>query len=371
MKVLHVVNAFSAGGMENGVANLTHGLYTSGIMSGICVLTKADSFAQRLHPSVRIHEINRSKGLDFSIWASINRLVVENKYDLLHTHNWTGLIYGVFAALRTGTPILHGEHSELFDWEKTPFRLALRRLAYCWCDKVHMLSKGQHSQLKQYKLLEGIDAIAISNGTDTEKFKPSNQEDARLKLGLPEKGFFIGVVGRMVETKRHEFMLEAFLEAGRKVSSLQLVFAGSGGNIEQKIKELCKSHPLSERIHWLGARDDMPTVYNSFNLLAIPSVNEGMANVALESMACGVPVLANQVCGISEVIDNELDGYVSPMISPSILAQHIVELFNGRAALHEVSVNARLKILAKFSINNMLNTYALIYKDLYRRKFAI
>jgi len=367
MRVLHVLNAFSAGGMENGVANLSHGLFRKGIVFGICALTQTDSFTLRLHPSVTIHQIDRGQGLDLSIWAAIKRIVVEHKYDVLHTHNWTGLIYGVPAGLWAGIPILHGEHSELFEWEKTLYRLAIRRLAYCWCNKVHILSEGQFSQLKRYRLLEGIDAVAISNGTDVARFNPSNQEGARLKLGLPEKGFFIGLVGRMVATKRHEFMLEAFLEAGTKEESLHLVFVGSGGNIERKVRELCENHQLSNRIHWLGAHDDMPTVYSSLNILAIPSVNEGMANVALESMACGVPVLANQVCGISEVIDDGVNGFVSPMFSSSMLACRIVKLFNERDSLPEISVSARSKILAKFSINQMVAAYASIYENLFQK----
>jgi glycosyltransferase involved in cell wall biosynthesis len=364
MKVLHVVNAFSAGGMENGVANLSHGLFKRGISTGICALTFADAFTQRLHPSVIIHQIDRGDRLDLGIWASIRRIVEEHKYDVLHTHNWTGLIYGVPAALWAGIPVLHGEHAELFDWEKTPYRLALRRLAYCWCNKIHVLSQGQYSELKCHRLLEGIDAVAISNGTDEDKFCPSKRQEARFKLGLPEKGFFIGLVGRMVATKRHEFMLEAFLEAGTEEKSLHLVCVGSGGNIENKIRMLCENHPLSNRIHWLGSRDDMPTVYNSLDILAMPSVNEGMPNVALESMACGVPVLANQVCGISEIIDDGVDGFISQMIRPTILARRMLELFNEKENLPIISVRARSKILAKFSFNQMVDTYAAIYRDL-------
>lgn len=370
MKILHVVNAYAAGGMENGIANLTHGLYEKGILSDICVLTQADAFAKRLHPSVNIYELARNKGFDPSIWLKISQLIKQNKYDIIHTHNWTGMIYGVPPALWFGTPILHGEHSELFDWEKHPLRLLLRRLFYRWCSAVHVLSKGQLLQLQSDRVLEGIDVFAISNGTDTEKFTPQSLVQARSKLGLPENGFIIGIVGRLVETKRHSFLLDSFFEAGKKMTDLHLVVAGSGGNIEKQIFKKCQDHPLSERIHWLGARDDMPSIYNALNFLVITSINEGMANVALESMACGVSVVANRVCGISQVIDHKHDGLVISMHNPSSFAESIIKIAKDKNALKRRGELARMKIVKQFSLNSMVEQYGSAYARLLNRKHA-
>jgi glycosyltransferase involved in cell wall biosynthesis len=361
MKVLHVVNAYTAGGMENGIANLTHGLYERGITADVCVLTRADGFAGRLHPSANVYEFDRKKGLDPSIWLKVAKLISMNNYDVIHTHNWTGMIYGVPPSLWSGIPVIHGEHSELFDWEQHPLRLLLRRLFYHWCATVHVLSRAQLQQLQSYRILEGVDALAISNGTDTIKFSPQDQVQARSKLGLPKDSFIVGIVGRLVETKRHGFLLDSFLEAGQRLANLHLVIAGSGGNIEKKVFEECENHPLSKRIHWLGARDEMPSIYNALDLLVIPSVNEGMTNVALEAMACGVSVVANQVCGISQIIDHENDGMVIPMNSPSNLADVIIEMANNRKALKKRGEQARIKIVERFSLSHMLDQYASAY----------
>lgn len=368
MKVLHVVNAYSAGGMENGIANLTHGLYEKGIVTDVCALTRADEFARRLHWSVNVFELERKKGIDFNVWLKLKQLILKNSYDIIHTHNWTGMIYGVLPSLLAGVPVIHGEHSELFDWERHSFRIQLRKLFYRWCGIVHVISHAQLLQLQSNKILEGIDALAISNGTDVAKFSPHNQQKARLQLGLPEDGIMIGIVGRLVETKRHNFLLDSFLEAGKKVHNLHLVIAGSGGNLERQIFDNCKYHPLSKRIHWLGARDDMPSVYNSLNFLIIPSINEGMTNVALEAMACGIPVVANQVCGISQIIDHRYDGVVIPMYAPANLAEAIIEISKNGKELSKLGERARLKIVKHFSLNCMVDQYALAYGKLLNNK---
>lgn len=365
-----MVNAYTAGGMENGIANLTHGLYEKGILSDVCVLTRADVFANRLHPSVNIIELERKKGIDPSIWSKITRLIEKNNYDIIHTHNWTGLIYGVPPSLRCGIPVLHGEHSELFDWEQRPFRLILRRLFYRWCRAVHVISKAQLLQLQANQLLEGVNSLAISNGTDTVKFSPQDQVEVRNKLDLPENSFILGIVGRLVETKRHSFLLDSFLEAGKKIDNLHLVIAGNGGNIEKQILEKCKTHKFTKRIHWLGARDDMPSIYNSLNILVIPSVNEGMTNVALEAMACGVSVVANQVCGISQIIDHGHDGLVIPMNDPFKLANFIIEIAKDSKGLKKLGEQARIKIVERFSLSRMVEQYASAYAELINHKLT-
>ncbi len=369
MRVLHVVNAFTAGGMENGIVNVTNALYKSGVVFDVCVLTKSDRFAERLHPTTTIYQLKRSPGLDFKIWISLLRLISKNNYDVIHTHNWTGLIYGVLPGIIFGIPVLHGEHSELFDWEKKPFRIKLRRFLYSWCQTLHVLSNAQMSELRSFRVVEKVHAIAIPNGTDTKKFSPSDQLSSRSQLNLPPNGFFIGIVGRMVETKRHSFLLEAFLEVGRKHEDLHLVVVGSGGNIEETVYHACKTHPISQRIHWLGATNKMPLVYNSLDLLVIPSINEGMSNVALESMSCGVPVLANEICGISQIIENHHDGITVLMGSSSELAQTIDSIIlKGKENLKSLGRRARGKIIENFSLEQMSTRYACEYETLSKLK---
>ncbi len=362
LRVLHIVNAFSAGGMENGVANLSNWLGRKGVQMDVCALTKADKFASRLPATTKVSALNRGDGVNTSVWRKIMSVIRAGNYQVVHTHNWTGLIYGVPAAVLCRVPVIHGEHSELFPWEKSPRRLLLRRLLYRWCRMVHVLSDDQFRQLQWCGLDRGIDLRCFPNGTDTDEFQPGDTLAARAALQLPAEGFLVGIVGRMVPTKRHCLLLKAFEQAGRQVPQMRLVLAGSGGALESGIRQQCLDHPLRDRIHWLGGRDDMPTVYQSLNLLALPSENEGMPNVALEAMASGVPVLANRVCGMEQIIRDDVDGRIVALDRPETLASLLTGLHADPGGLLAMGIRARQRIVDDFSLHAMSTRYEAAYR---------
>ncbi len=362
IRVLHIVNAFSAGGMENGVANLSHWISRSSVEMDVCSLTKVDQFRSRLHPAVNLTALGRGSGVNCSIWSKIMKVIKAGRYQVIHTHNWAGLIYGVPAAFFCRVPVIHGEHSELVRWEKRPRRLFMRKFLYRFCRMVHVISEDQKRELQTYDLSPGKELICLPNGTDTVKFHPGNKAAARAVLKLPSEGFLVGIVGRLVPTKRHQLLLKAFEQVGKQVPDMHLLLAGSGGALEADIRQLCDDHPLRERVHWLGGRDDMPTVYQSLDLLALPSDNEGMPNVALESMACGVPVLANQVCGIEQIINDGKDGRVAAMDRPEGLAELLKELHSDATKLKDLSIGARQRIVDHFSMHSMSSRYEAVYR---------
>ena len=362
IRVLHIVNAFSAGGMENGVANLSHWISRSSVEMDVCSLTKVDQFRSRLHHAVNLTALGRGSGVNCSIWSKIMKVIKAGRYQVIHTHNWAGLIYGVPAAFFCRVPVIHGEHSELVQWEKRPRRLFMRKFLYRFCRMVHVISEDQKRQLQTHDLSPGKELLCLPNGPDTVKVHPGNKAAAREVLKLPPKGFFVGIIGRLVPTKRHQLLLKAFEQVGKQVPDMHLLLAGSGGPLEADIRQQCDDHPLSERVHWLGGRDDMPTVYQSLDLLALPSDNEGMPNVALESMACGVPVLANQVCGIEQIIHDGKDGRVAAMDRPEVLAELLREMYSDATKLQDMSIGARQRIVDHFSMHSMSSRYEAVYR---------
>ncbi len=362
IRVLHIVNAFSAGGMENGVANLSQWISRSSVEMDVCSLTWVDKFRSRLHPAVNLNALGRGNGVNCSIWSKIMKVIKAGRYQVIHTHNWAGLIYGVPAAFLCRVPVIHGEHSELVHWEKRPRRLFMRKILYRFCRMVHVISEDQKRQLQTHNLNTGKELLCLPNGTDTVKFHPGNKVVARAVLELPSEGFFVGIVGRLVPTKRHQLLLKAFEQVGKQVTDMHLLLAGSGGALEAEIRQQCADHPLRERVHWLGGRDDMPTVYQSLDLLALPSDNEGMPNVALEAMASGVPVLANQVCGIEQIINDGKDGRVAAMDRPEGLAELLKEMHSDATKLQDMSIGARQRIVDHFSMHSMSSRYEAVYR---------
>jgi glycosyltransferase involved in cell wall biosynthesis len=145
---------------------------------------------------------------------------------------------------------------------------------------------------------------------------------------------------------------------------VNLVLAGAGGTCEQETKALAASHPLASRIFWLGHRDDMTTVYNALDLLVLTSTSEGMSNVSLEAMSCGVPVLMHDGCGSEELIREGLNGSAATMNNAAEVTAAVTGLMGNPGLLLRMGNSARAIIEREHPLSGTAADYAAVYRRL-------
>ena len=145
----------------------------------------------------------------------------------------------------------------------------------------------------------------LRNGVDLERFTPESRSAARRWLGLPEDGKYLLSVGHLIERKGHHIAIEALTA----LPGVQLLVAG-GGPEHTALQALATRLGVADRVHWLGiiAQTDLKWCYNAADALALCSSREGWANVLLESMACGTPVIATNIWGTPEVVSTPVAG---------------------------------------------------------------
>jgi glycosyltransferase involved in cell wall biosynthesis len=285
---------------------------------------------------------------------------------VVHTHNLGPLIYASLAtAFGRRCALLHGEHSQLTPDEKRPRRLRQRRWLYHACRQVHTVSTGIYDEL----LALGFPAnrlTVVANGVDAQRFHPGERHAAREALSLPPDDLVIGIIGRFGPHKRHELLIEAFEKAAGVNPGVRLLIVGGGGSEENRVAERVRRSAVAARIHFTGFRLDPAPCYRALDLLAIPSINEGMSNAALEAMACGVPALANAGCGHEQVITSGRDGVIADLGQPVSLAKELISLLARPALLMELGRRARQTVETRFSLEAMADAY----EGLYRRAAA-
>jgi len=113
----------------------------------------------------------------------------------------------------------------------------------------------------------------------------------------------------------------------------------------------------------VGFQSNPLPYYRAMDLLAVPSIVEGMSNVVLEAMACGVPVLAHNACGNSEMLTHGVDGLVEDLATVENLQQALAATLKNRGQLPLMGEKARENVVSRFSISKMIQNY----EDLYRR----
>jgi len=366
-RVLHVLHSLAPGGMENGIVNVATYLDPKKFEIHACCLSSLGSFASRLPCAENAFALEKKEGFSISATKNLSAAITRIRPHVIHTHNLGALLYTSLATRFGRThPILHGEHGQPDDGPQTRKRLWQRRLFFHSARKVHTVSDS----LREYFVDLGFPPkklISIINGVNTRRFSPGNLDSAKNKLGIPSGAPVIGIVGRLITSKRHQLLIGAFEDASKKIKGMHLLIVGAGGAEENAVKKRASSSPLSSNIHLAGFQDEPAVYYRAMDLLTCPSTVEGLSNAVLEAMACGTPALAHNACG-TEVIDHGKDGLLTDLSTTPLLSAAVAGAITDRTRLTSLGARARHKVEKQFSLGVMADTYADVYDDLSRAR---
>jgi len=170
----------------------------------------------------------------------------------------------------------------------------------------------------------------IYNGVDAQRFSPGSREAARQRLGLGAEQPLLLYVGNLKSTKGCLDLLEAFPAVLAQRPQAALVYAGAGACRDELLARAA-ALGCAERVSLVGAvpHAQLGDWFRAADLLCLPSHNEGVPNVVLEAMSCGIPVVASRVGGIPEVLP-EFAGMLVPVRDPAALSAALLEA-TGRA----------------------------------------
>jgi teichuronic acid biosynthesis glycosyltransferase TuaC len=161
----------------------------------------------------------------------------------------------------------------------------------------------------------------LRNGVDSEGFRPHNREDARSTLGLVRPTIIS--VGHLIERKGHDRVIEALA----LLPDLGLMIVGEGPE-RAKLVALAARLGVTDRVWFTGAlpQAELPLYYSAAEALVLASSREGWANVLLEAMACGTPVIASPIWGNPEVVRERAAGLVCRENTPAAIADSLRDL---------------------------------------------
>lgn len=201
---------------------------------------------------------------------------------------------------------------------------ALSRRAIVWAANQAAAVTTVSNALKSRLITLGIEAghiTTLRNGVDLVLFKPVDRVGVRRMMGLA--GFTLLSVGNLIESKGHHLAIEALT----LITDATLIIAGSGPE-RTRLGELARRLGVFDRVEFAGSMDQAQLVayYGAADALVLASRREGWANVLLESMACGTPVIASAIAGNTEVVGATAAGVLFRELSASGLAAAIAQL---------------------------------------------
>lgn len=355
--IAHVVHSFGVGGMETGIVKLiakSMDLFTHQI---VCFQRPGENELQ-VPGGTPVLYLNKPQGRSIHHVFELARLLKRVAPDVIHTRNWSGLDGIVAARLAGLRNVVHGEHGWSIEdpYGNNPRRIFLRRLCSSWVCEYTCVSRQLAEWLKS-KVRVRRPITQIYNGVDTDRFKPAvSLQLARSRLNLPIDGYIIGIVGRLDPIKNHAALIRAFFILQSEIPGSILLVVGEGPE-RTRLEKMA-----SERVIFLGSRNDVPELLQCMDVFVLPSLNEGISNTILEAMATGIPVVATRVGGNPELVRDGVDGTLFEPEDVNGLAA-ILARYGRETQLRKAhGESGRERVIESFSVEKMVRSYEQVYR---------
>src|SRR5579875_2290245 len=275
------------------------------------------------------------------------------QYDLLHSHYWLSGVAGMQLAQRWDIPHVTMFHTlarlkQLANpaEPESPLRLEMEQRLVQHVERIIAATQDERKQIIRYCGATPGQVAVIPCGVDLTLFKPQNRQQARAALGLRQDQTVLLFVGRLDPFKGPDVLLRA---AALMEEQAQIVLVGgrlTGDQELQNLRKLATSLKLGPRVHFLGARpqQELPILYSAADVTVMPSYHESFGMAAVESLACGTPVVATRAGGQMTVVRQGETGYLVPRC-PGFFAERLDALLNNPDLLQEMRDNARPSVL--------------------------
>ncbi|MFA5948635.1 MAG: glycosyltransferase family 4 protein, partial [Candidatus Gracilibacteria bacterium] len=285
----------------------------------------------------------------------------KEKFDIVHTHTPKAGILGRIAAKLAGVPVvIHTNHGLYLYKEWALFRRSIfiffeKVAAYC-SDMIFSVNREDINTAIKEKICGPEKIKYSSEGIDIKRFDPkrfSVQDIMRKKneIGIDLNSKVIGIVGRLVIEKGYADIFEAFKIISKKFPGSTLMIIGQ----EEKEKEdsfnleyFVKKFQINKNVIFLGERTDVDELYALMDVFVLPSHREGLGLVILEASAMEKPVVATDIRGCREAVDNGKAGILVPAKKPTKLSDAIIFLLENPEKAKQMGESGRRRVAEEF-----------------------
>lgn len=292
---------------------------------------------------------------------SFFKLLRRERVDVLHAFLFhSNLIARVLGRVAGVPAVIVSERS--VESGKAWWRLWADRLTWRLADSWTANSREVGRVLERRERIAANRIAVIPNGVDVAHFSQQvNPTAFRTRCGLTTGDAVVLCVGRLDRLKGHSTLLEAFRIVADEAPTSRLCLVGEGA-LRQPLERQAAELRLTGRVCFSESLADVRPALAAADLLVLPSIDEGLPGIVLESFAAGVPVVATAVGGTPELVEHERTGLLVPARDPAALAAAIVRLLRDKGLRYRLSQAAR-DVVQPLSVDRMVGTT----EDLYQR----
>ena len=356
MKILQIVPALEAGGVERGTIDLSLALKKSG--QNVFVISSGGRLVSDLEEALIPHielPVHRKSPLALLLIPRITSIIIKEKIDIVHASSRIPAWLAFLACKLRGTVFVtscHGFYSRHF----------MSRVMG-WGKLVMVISKTiEKRMVDDFGVPEGKIRL-IYRGVDPAKYPYIPDKYDRGK-----DSYKIINIGRLTPLKGQEEFIRAMkLVIGRMNNVEAWIVGGPDKGKERysgKLKNLAKNLKIEEKVKFLGSRNDIQGLLKLSDLLVVSTnVPEGFGRVVIEAGAVGVAVCASGVGGIKEIIDDGVSGLLFPPGNESKMADTIIKMLSDLNLRKTCAKNLREKVEKNFTLDKMAKETLSVYEE--------
>lgn len=360
MRVVMLSNSFppEIGGIQEHVSNLAQTLARQGHQLKIVTVRRNKS--ERVRDTfaglnvIRVPQLNLPKTLTTQYLAITTALLIamrlRGQADVVHYHTFWPDAFTAFVVNKFVPTIYTAHESRFLLMAEQPqsrrwLKLALRPFQGILAPSTELLEVTRQLGVSSEK------SAFIANAVDARKFRPDvTGETVRARYGVPMDHCLILCPRRLVPKNGLEFLIESLPLIRRRFSAVSVLIAGDGPErerLEARVREL----DLQDSVVFAGSQDnnDLPEFYGAADIVAIPSLKEATSIAGLEAMASACAVVATNVGGLPEIIEDGVSGLLVPRGDPEALAQAIARLIETPELRTQLGLAARARVEQKFT----------------------
>ena len=331
------------------------------------------SFQEIREMGVVCHDISIPRNpLSFSIFRaahSLKELLISNDYDFIHVHTPVAAFLGRFLARKLpATRVIytaHGFHfykgASLLNWL---VYFPVEYIARKWTDVLICMNKEDFNMAikmgfipgKNLYFVHGVGLDISDYANDTVGLVSENSADIQPEVNRR----FVICVGELSKRKNQQMLIRAWALVIRNVPDVKLCLVGVG-NQESLLKKMTKDLQVDSTIQFMGFRRDIPRLMRQAEMLVLVSKHEGLPRCIMEAMAAGKPVVASDVRGNSDLVENGDNGFLIGVDDVQTLSKRIITLLEDETLMQNMGCSGYTKI-QEYKIERVIEEMRLVYQ---------
>jgi len=365
MRIAHFIDTNVLGGAETLILRLCEETLRRGDES-LLIHFDHDELAENVNqagvPDLRLENMNLYKSsYKLPLFASyLRKVLTEEKVDVLHSHLFGPVFAAGLATIANPGVRGIGTLHDVYVLEESWTRCKSLALTYQGKNQLVTVARFIEDYVKRNAFPSITNLQTIPNGTaSAEKTPESELKALRESFRFSETDMVVMTAGRLVKLKGHWRLIEAWKKL-LDYPSIKMLICGDGPERE-RLEQDVKEAGLERQVIFAGFRNDISALLSASDCFILTSDTEGLSCSITEAMMHGLPVVATDVGGNSELVENDSNGWLFDKNKPEQLAEYLLKLFKKRSLLEKFGRNSKASAESKFSMSAMSDAYWKLY----------